>query len=186
MHALRPWSLPILALLAGCNAATGAPPAPSAPNPPAAADAGVDALAHGEYLVRVSGCNDCHTPGYAESAGQVPKEQWLVGSPLGWSGPWGTTYAANLRQRIGGMDEATWMAYSAQLHTRPPMPDMNVRAMTADDRRAIYRFVRALGVAGQPAPAYLPPGQKPKPPYVEWVLPAPAPDQAPKAAPATP
>lgn len=133
-----------------------------------------DMTAHGEYLIRISGCNDCHTPGYAESGGQVGTEQWLTGSPLGWNGPWGTTYAANLRLKVGGMDEATWLEYSGKLHTRPPMPDFSVRAMKEQDRRAIYRFIRSLGPAGVAAPAYQPPGENPPAPYVRWVLPAPA------------
>ena len=146
----------------------------------AAGDA--QALAHGEYLARISGCNDCHTPGYAETGGEVPKAQWLVGSPLGWNGPWGTTYPANLRLKVQEMDEAAWLKYSAELHTRPPMPDFAVRAMSETDRIALYRFIRSLGPAGQPAPAYLPPGQAPQVPYVQWVLPpAPAQAQAPAA-----
>ena len=43
--------------------------------------------------------------------------------------------------------------------------------MDAADRRAIFRFIRALGPAGQAAPAYLPPGQMPAPPYLQLVLP---------------
>ena len=39
------------------------------------------------------------------------------------------------------------------------------------DLRAIYRFVRALGPAGQPAPDYVPPGQEPKAPYVTFPAP---------------
>ena len=143
--------------------ATAAPASPS--------DA--ELLARGEYIARIGGCNDCHTPGYAESGGQVPKTQWLVGSPLGWHGPWGTTYPANLRLKVQDMDEAAWMTYSASLHTRPPMPDFAIRGMTETDRRAIYRFVRSLGPAGQAAPSYLPPDQKPQPPYVDWELPPP-------------
>lgn len=127
----------------------------------------------GEYIARTSGCNDCHTPGYAESGGQAPRERWLVGTPLGWNGPWGTTYAANLRLKLQDMDEAAWLEYSAGLHTRPPMPDFAVRAMDEQDRRALYRFVRSLGPGGTPAPAYLPPGQEPPLPYVKWVLPPP-------------
>ena len=141
-------------------------------------------LARGEYLVRIAGCNDCHTPGYAESGGAVPKAQWLVGTPLGWNGPWGTTYPANLRLKLQEMDEAAWLAYSASLHTRPPMPDFAVRTMTETDRRAIYRFVRSLGAGGQPAPAYLPPGTRPPVPYVQWVLPPAAGAQPSGASPA--
>lgn len=147
----------------------------------AAAPSDADLLARGEYLTRISGCNDCHTPGYAETGGQVPKSQWLVGSPLGWHGPWGTTYPANLRLKMQDMDEAKWMEYSATLHTRPPMPDFAIRDMTETDRRAIYRFVHSLGPAGQAAPTYLPPDQKPQPPYVDWVLPPPPAKAAPTA-----
>ncbi len=146
----------------------------SASAEPVATSAAMDdaqLLARGEYLVRIAGCNDCHTPGYAETGGAVPKAQWLTGSPLGWSGPWGTTYPANLRLKLQEMDEAAWLGYSASLHTRPPMPDFAVRTMDENDRRALYRFVRSLGAAGQPAPAYLPPGSQPQPPYVQWVLP---------------
>ena len=110
----------------------------------------------------------------------MPQQQWLVGSPLGWSGPWGTTYPANLRLKLQEMDEAAWLKYSAELHTRPPMPDFAVRTMNETDRTALYRFIRSLGPAGQPAPAYLPPGQAPQVPYVQWMLP-PAPAQAPAA-----
>jgi mono/diheme cytochrome c family protein len=30
-----------------------------------------DPVARGRYLVVITGCNDCHTPSYAESMGQV-------------------------------------------------------------------------------------------------------------------
>ncbi|WP_240099555.1 cytochrome C [Thermomonas flagellata] len=154
-------ALPALVLLAGCQAIS-APPAVTADQA---------LLARGEYLVRIAGCNDCHTPNFPERAGDVPRREWLVGVPLGFVGPWGTTYAANLRLKLASMDEATWMQYSARLRTRPPMPDFNLRAMDAHDRRAIYRFIRALGPAGQAAPAYLPPGRMPPPPYLQLVLP---------------
>jgi len=151
--------------IAGAAAAESAAPAPLD-------DAAL--VERGEYLVTIGGCNDCHTPGYPESGGTTPKTGWLVGTGIGWHGPWGTTYPANLRLRLQEMDEAGWMKFSAELHTRPPMPDFAVRAMREEDRRAIYRFIRSLGPAGKPAPGYLPPGQQPQAPYVDWVLPPPA------------
>lgn len=162
-------------LLAGCSQPSSAPTAASTgesmpvASEPAAADA--DLLARGDYLVRIAGCNDCHTAGYAEQKGDIDRTRWLLGSPLGCHGPWGTTYASNLRLSLSEMDEAQWLDYSAGLHTRPIMPDFLLRTMHEDDRRAIYRFVRSLGPAGEPAPAYLPPGQRPPPPYMELVLP---------------
>ncbi|MET0680313.1 MAG: hypothetical protein ABWZ41_04865, partial [Burkholderiales bacterium] len=78
----------------------------------------------GRYLVQISGCNDCHTPGYPESNGKVDEKLWLTGSPLGWRGPWGTTYAANLRLAAQKLTEAQWMQ-RARNELRPPMPWFN-------------------------------------------------------------
>ena len=36
------------------------------------------------------------------------------------------------------------------------------------DLRAIYRYVRHLGAKGQPAPAYVPQGEKVTPPYFDF------------------
>lgn len=159
----------VLAALASCSRAPEA--AEMAPAVAASDDAAL--VARGRYLTVTSGCNDCHSPGYAESGGTTPEAQWLVGSPLGWSGPWGTTYPANLRMKALEMDEAGWLDYTARLHTRPPMPDFAIRAMTETDRVALFRFIRSLGPAGDPAPAYLPPGEEPPLPFVQWHLPAP-------------
>lgn len=169
------------AALLGLSACTAPAATETAAVPAAAMPSDADLLARGEYLVRIGGCNDCHTPGYPESGGAIPKEQWLVGSALGWNGPWGTTYPANLRLKAQEMDEAGWLKYTGELHTRPPMPDFALRGMAEDDRRALYRLIRSLGQAGAKAPDYLPPAQKPNPPYVQWVLPPPPADAAPAA-----
>lgn len=163
-------------------AASACSRSPSSPleNTATAASVDADLIARGEYLTRIAGCNDCHTPGCAEAGGDLPRSRWLIGSPVGWHGPWGTTYAVNLRLKLQDMDEAAWMDCSAKLHTRPPMPDFAVRAMSEQDRRAIYRFIKSLGPGGAPTPAYLVPGQPPQPPYVDWVLPPP-PAQTPAA-----
>jgi mono/diheme cytochrome c family protein len=161
-------SLP-LAVLSACT--VPARQAETSAATPAAAGLDANLSARGEYLARIAGCNDCHTPGYGERGGDVPKDAWLTGSPLGFSGPWGTTYPANLRLKAAEMDETGWVQYTGNLHTRPPMPDYNVRDMTPEDRRALYRFLRTLGPAGDKAPAYLPPGQTPPLPYMQMVLP---------------
>lgn len=125
----------------------------------------------GRYLIKIGGCNDCHTPNYPASGGKVPEAQWLTGDALGWNGPWGTTYATNLRLYMQDLTEEQWVKKAKALAARPPMPWFNVRAMSAGDLRAMYRYVRYLGPAGQPAPAYVPPGQEPKGPAVRFPAP---------------
>jgi len=125
-------------------------------------------LARGRYLVQVGGCNDCHTPGYGESAGKVAEADWLVGSAVGFQGPWGTTYPANLRLVADRMTEAQFVA-RARSEMRPPMPWFNLRAMTDSDLRAMYRYVRSLGPKGVPAPSYASPGEKVATPYIVFV-----------------
>jgi len=124
----------------------------------------------GRYLVQITGCNDCHTPGYPESAGKVDEKLWLTGSPLGWRGPWGTTYASNLRLVAKNMTEAQFVQ-RARSELRPPMPWFNVRDMTESDVRVIYRYLRHLGPAGADMPAYVPPDKEPKPPFVQFPAP---------------
>ena len=133
-----------------------------------AADSAADMIERGRYLVKIGGCNDCHTPDYAMTGGRVPEKAWLTGDALGWRGPWGTTYPSNLRLYLAGMSEDDWVKKASTLTTRPPMPWFNVRDMSEYDQRALYRFVRSLGPAGQPAPAYVPPEREPRGPVVAF------------------
>jgi mono/diheme cytochrome c family protein len=128
-------------------------------------------LDRGNYLVRIGGCNDCHTAGYAPSGGKVPQAQWLMGDSLGWRGPWGTTYPPNLRIYMQSLTEAQWLKAAKALETRPPMPWFSVRQMSDTDLRAIYAFIRTLGPVGKPAPSYLPPDKEPPPPFVTFPAP---------------
>jgi mono/diheme cytochrome c family protein len=119
----------------------------------------------GRYLVIIAGCNDCHTPGYLLSEGKVPEKLWLTGVRFGWKGPWGTTYAANLRIFINELTENQWVKTARRLKARPPMPWFDVNLMKKEDLKAIYKYVQFLGASGEPAPAYLPPDQEPTTPY---------------------
>lgn len=125
----------------------------------------------GRYVALIGGCNDCHTAGYAPSGGKVPESEWLMGDALGWRGPWGTTYATNLRLYFQAMSEQEWLSKAKSLSARPPMPWFNVRAMSTTDQRALYRYVRSLNPVGKPAPAYLPPDQTPPQPFVQFPAP---------------
>jgi mono/diheme cytochrome c family protein len=100
-------------------------------------------IARGRYLIQIGGCNECHTNGYAVAGGQLPVAQWLKGSPQAYTGPWGTTYAPDLRAALAPLSEGQWLSI-ARLPRRPPMPWTSLQAMSDADLRAIYRFVRSL------------------------------------------
>jgi len=132
--------------------------------------------ARGRYIITTSGCNDCHTPNYAQSAGNVPESEWLTGDPVGFQGPWGTTYPSNLRLVFDSLSESQWLK-KARTPLRPPMPWYSLRDMSDDDLRAIYYFLRKLGPTGKPAPSYAAPGVAVSTPYIEFVpknIPVPA------------
>jgi mono/diheme cytochrome c family protein len=124
-----------------------------------------EVVARGRYLVTITGCNDCHTPGYPETGGKVPESDWLIGVPVGFNGPWGTSYPANLRRVVSTMDEKQFAA-RARSELLPPMPWYSLVPMSDADINAMYRFIRSLGPAGDVMPPYVPPGQKIKTPYV--------------------
>ncbi|MES2756119.1 MAG: cytochrome C [Pseudomonadota bacterium] len=127
-----------------------------------------DQISRGRYLVQTSGCNDCHTPGYIAMDGKVDEKLWLTGDALGWAGPWGTTYATNLRLLLDGLTENEWLSRARTIKPRPPMPWFNLRAMTDSDLKAIYAYTRSLGPGGAPAPAFVPPGKKATGPAVQF------------------
>ena len=147
---------------AAAQATTGAAAKPAA---------GGKLVDRGRYLARIAGCNDCHTPEYMAKNGKVPEAQWLTGDSFGWRGPWGTTYAVNLRLYMQTLSEDEWLKKAATVEARPPMPWYVFRDMTRDDLRALYRYIQHLGPAGQPAPAWVPPDKEPKPPYATFPAP---------------
>lgn len=127
------------------------------------------ALEAGRYLVLIGGCNDCHTPGYAERAGRLPMSRWLTGNPVGFRGPWGTTYPSNLRLTVQTLSERQWVEVAHTRNGYPPMPWWALNRMSEPDLRAIYRFIRSLGPAGVAAPARLAPGVEPQTAYIPFV-----------------
>jgi mono/diheme cytochrome c family protein len=125
-------------------------------------------IERGRYLVQIGGCNDCHTDGYPQTDGKVPEAEWLTGSHVGFQGPWGTSYPANLRLVVQSLSEEQWLKRT-RTPMRPPMPWFNLRDMTDADLRAMYRYVRSLGPKGEPAPAAAAPGVAVKTPYFVFV-----------------
>ena len=141
----------------------------------------IAAFAQGEVSVErglqvsiTGGCHDCHTEGYNEADGQIDPTKALKGSSTGWRGPWGTTYASNLRY-YALRSEQRFVAAMKKLKTRPPMPWYNVRAMDESDLHSLYQYIKSLGDVGKQAPFFRNPGEEPRTPYIQL-----APPQMPK------
>ncbi len=125
-------------------------------------------IEHGRYLVLLGHCNNCHTVSYTERAGNVPESDWLLGNPIGFRTAAGTAFASNLRMTVAAYGEAQWVTYATAVKTRPPMPWWSLHATRPDDLRAMYRYIRHLGVAGRPAPDFVPPDREPPRPFLNF------------------
>jgi mono/diheme cytochrome c family protein len=138
--------------------------APEAPKASVTAD---DPVQAGKYLIMIGGCNDCHTAGYVAKRGKVPESEWLKGDVVGYQGPWGTTYASNLRLTVDMCIEHDFVGLMRKRDARPPMPWLSLHAMSDQDLRAIYQYIKQLpGEKGPKAPDYAPPGAQVKGPVV--------------------
>src|SRR5690606_6154067 len=76
-------------------------------------------IAKGERISKIGGCHDCHTPGFGEANGVLDPAMALIGNPVGYQGPWGTTYAANLRLIAAEYSEDDFVAHLQTFETRP-------------------------------------------------------------------
>src|SRR5215207_3875231 len=135
--------------------------------PTAQAGEGEVSVEHGLQVSITHGCHDCHTAGYAESEGNLDPSAALKGSSIGWRGPWGTTYALNLRLTVAekAKTEDEFVNFARTLKTRPPMPWFNVNAMEENDLRSLFQYIKSLGEPGKQMPEAVGPGQEPKTPY---------------------
>ena len=121
----------------------------------------------GRYVVEIMGCNDCHTPGYLVRRSNLPAEDWLVGSALGFRGHFGTTYPTNLRLSVRNMSEEDWLIIAKKMREGSAMADVMLPETADQDLRAIYRFIKYLGPKGTPAPVSLPKGVQPTTQYID-------------------
>src|SRR6516162_7833966 len=131
----------------------------------------------GEHLVTISGCNDCHTPKKMGPNGpENDMSLMLSGHPAqqpppkldvkeaaknglvitqtftAWTGPWGTTYAANLTsdstgigmwteaQFVKALKEKKWMGLENTRPLMPPMSMMPATRMSEDELKAIFAY----------------------------------------------
>jgi hypothetical protein len=148
--------LPALAILA-------------APGPAFAAEE--VSVERGRLVSIIGGCHDCHSDGYSEAEGAIDPTKALRGKAIGWRGPWGTTYANNLRWVVQDLSEDGYVTYIKTLRALPPMPWYNVRAMPESDIRSFYRYVKSLGDPGPFLPITVRPGEEPRTPFITLVPP---------------
>jgi mono/diheme cytochrome c family protein len=107
----------------------------------------------GQYLVTISGCNDCHTPGYF--LGHPDFSRRLAGSDVGFGIPGlGTFVGRNLtpdkETGLGAWtDEQIISAFTAGIRPdgrklAPIMPWMELSHLDSEDARAIVAYLRSL------------------------------------------
>ena len=125
-------------------------------------------IVRGRAVIKTMGCNDCHTAGYMVTRANVPEEDWLVGSSLGFRSPLGTVYPTNLRLLLNSISEEAWLTLANQMRKDSPMTWVMLPKTPEQDLRAVYRFVKYLGPKGAPALASLPAGVTPATPYMEY------------------
>ena len=140
-----------------------------AQQPPAGNNALVE---RGRYLVRITGCHDCHSP---KVKGMTPDlDRSLSGRPsttplptpskdevhasadlTAWQGPWGYSVASNLTPEattgIGTRyNEASFIATMRTgkkpngTPIMPPMPSEVYQNMTDDDLKSIFAYLRTI------------------------------------------
>ena len=156
-------------------------------------DARAALVARGDYIVNSLGCADCHTPkrmganglepirerafsGHQETdvlppAPTLPAGPWIAtisGDMTAWSGPWGTSFTANLtpdqETGLGKWSEETFLAtirsgrhMGRGREILPPMPVEAINHMTDEDLRAIFAYLQSLPPVKNKVPAPITP-----------------------------
>jgi len=151
--------------------------------------AGNAAVERGRYLVRITGCHDCHSP---KVTGMTPDlTRALSGRPsttplptpttgevhasldlTAWTGPWGFSVASNLTPdpATGIGTRYTEASFIATMRTgkkpngtaiQPPMPSDVYQNMTDDDLKAIFAYLRTIKPIRNAVFAGLPPPAAP-------------------------
>jgi mono/diheme cytochrome c family protein len=124
----------------------------------------------GKYLVEVSGCNDCHTPGYF--LGKPDKARYLGGSEVGFEIPGlGVFYGPNLTpDKETGLGNWTIEQIMTTFqggvrpdgrHLAPPMPSAAFAHFTPSDARAIATYLKSLPAVKNKVPGPFGPADKP-------------------------
>lgn len=152
-------------------------------------------LERGAYLVTTAGCNDCHTPlkqgpngaepdwsrmlsGHPEGiempeSPALPDGPWRIvagGTLTAWSGPWGTSFTANLTpDPETGLGKWTFENFRDTIRTGrhlgrgrpilPPMPIPMYKHFTDADLEAIFAYLRSIPAISNRVPSPRPPAE---------------------------
>ena len=130
-------------------------------------------VAAGEYLTVVAGCQNCHTEGWVDKKGNVPSEDRMAGSTIGYSGPWGTTYSKNLRQIVQRHTEDEWvdiMRTADHGEGKLPMPWHDAQKFSDKDLRAMFQYTKSLGPKPYRLPKNAAPGVKPTSSFIDLTV----------------
>jgi mono/diheme cytochrome c family protein len=148
-------------------ALVAAEPAGSAAKKSASSSGASDKIKRGEYLTTVMSCGDCHTPGTLFGVPDFARK--FSGSELGWRGPWGVTYAANLTpDPETGIGKWSTADIVKTLRTgqrpdgrvlMPPMPYPNLAHLSDADAEAIAAYLKSLPPIVHKNLGPVPPGQ---------------------------
>jgi mono/diheme cytochrome c family protein len=123
----------------------------------------------GQYLVTISGCNDCHTPGYL--FGKPDMERFLGGSDVGFEIPGqGVFVAPNITpDKETGIGSWTPEQITAALQAgirpdgrmlAPIMPWHAFAHLTKDDAQAIVAYLQSVQPVKNKVPGPFKPGEK--------------------------
>lgn len=139
-------------------------------------------LARGKYLVGISGCNDCHTPGYF--LGKPDMARFLAGSEVGFEIPGlGVFHGPNLTSDpetgLGAwsQDDVVKAITTGQRPDgrilAPVMPWHAFATLQPEDAQAIAAFVKSLPPVKNKVPGPFGPSEKPTSFVMKVVPPAP-------------
>ena len=157
-----------------------------------------DSIELGRYLVTVMGCHDCHTPkiftkegmmlldstkllsghpggpapSLAKKSSTTPQEGIVFSGDLTrFTGPWGTSFSANLTPDVTGTGAWTFETFKKAITEgkfkgldngrpiMPPMPWDMYRHAKPEHLAAIWTYLRSLPPISNKVPDYIPPAK---------------------------